>query len=285
MKEVVKILVGVFVVLLILLLGAILTLPMTIGPLVKSAAATFGPKALGVDVSIGDVKLQPLAGQLTISDIKIGNPKGYSSKDAFAVKTIEIKLKTGSLIKGDVIEIKKILIDAPEISYETKDGLSNFDTMLARAKAAEKSEDAKDPKESSGKKSKKKVIIDEFILTGSKVSYASALTFNKPITLPLPPVKVTDIGKESGGASMIEALNQVFGSIVGGLKEMITQLATGSADALKGAGKAATDALGNVAKSGTEAVGALGKGASEAAGAAEDAVKDTGKKLKGLFGK
>ncbi|MDD2598019.1 MAG: AsmA family protein [Kiritimatiellae bacterium] len=296
MKKIVKILVGIFVVLLVVLLGAVLTLPLTIAPLVKGAAATFGPKVLGVDVSIGDVKLRPIAGQLTISDIKIGNPKGYSAKDAFAVKTIDINLKTVSLVKGDVIQIKKILIDAPEISYETKDGRSNFDTMLAKAQSAEKSEDEKTAKDSPDKKATKKVIIDEFVLTGSKVSYASSLTFNKPITLPLPPVKINDIGKASGGASMIEALNQVFGSIVGGLRDAITKLATGSTDAIKGVSKAATDALGNVAKGGSEAVGdiskkasdaagSLGKGASDAAGAAGEAVKDTSKKLKGLFGK
>lgn len=274
MKKVFKIIVGIIVVLLVVLLGAILTLPLTIGPVVKKAAATFGPQALGVSVSIGDVKLRPIAGQLLISDIKIGNPEGYSAKDAFVVKTIDINLKTASLLKGDVIEIKKILIDAPEISYETKDGLSNFDTMLARAKTAEKSEETKADKDSPAQKSKKKVIIDEFVLTGSKVSYASSLTFNKPITLPLPPVRINDIGKESGGASMIEALNQVFGSIVGGLKDAITKLATGSADAIKDVGKGAVDAAGS-----------LGKGAADAAGAAGDAVKDTGKKLKGLFGK
>lgn len=295
MKKVFKIFVGIIVVLLVVLLGVILTLPMTIAPLVKSAAATFGPKTLGVSVAIGDVKLRPIAGQLTISDIKIGNPEGYSSKDSFAVKTININLKTASLIKGDVIEIKQILIDAPEISYETKDGRSNFDTMLAKAKSAEKSEDKK-PTDSPDKKAKKKVIIDEFILTGSRVSYSSSLTFNKPITLPLPPVKINDIGKASGGASMIEALNQVIGSIIGGLKDAITKLATGSMDALKDVSKTATDALSNVAKGGSEAVGdiskkatdaagSLGKGASDAADAAGDAVKETSKKLKGLFGK
>ncbi|MFA7172627.1 MAG: AsmA family protein [Kiritimatiellia bacterium] len=296
MKKLVKIIVGIIVVLLVVLLGAILTLPLTIAPLVKSAAATFGPKVLGVDVSIGDVKLRPIAGQLTISGIKIGNPAGYSSKDAFAAKTIDINLKTISLIKGDVVEIKKILIDAPELSYETKDGRSNFDAMLAKAQSAEKSESSKPPKDSPDKKAKKKVIIDEFILTGSKVSYASSLTFNKPITLPLPPVKLHDIGKASGGATVIEALNQVFESIVGALKEAMTKLATGSLDALKGVRKAATNALGNVAQGGSGAVGdiskkaaeaadSLGKGASDAAEAAEEAVKDASKMLKGLFGK
>jgi len=300
MKKAFKIIIGIVVVLLILVLGAVLSLPVTIGPLVKSAAAAGGPKVLGVEVSIGDVKLRPIAGQLIISDLKIGNPEGYSPKNAFAVKTVDIDLKTMSILKGDVIEIEKILIEAPEISFETKNGVSNFDTMLAKAQTAEKTEESKATMDTPDTKPKKKVIIEEFILNGSKVSYASAITFGKPITIPLPPVTIHDIGKDSGGASMIEAVNQVIASILGGLKEAITQLATGSMDALKGVSKGATDALGSVTKGGAEAVGDVTKGAADAAesvtkgaadavgGAAdvaEDAVKGASKKLKGLFGK
>lgn len=299
MKKAVKIIIGIIVVLIILLLGAILSLPVTIGPLVKSAAAAGGPKVLGVDVSIGDVKLRPIAGELIISDLKIGNPEGYSAKDAFSVKTVDIDLRTGSILKGDVIQIEKILIEAPEISYETKDGVSNFDTMMAKAQSAEKTEKSA-PKDGADKKPAKKVIIDEFVLNGSKVSYTSKITFGKPVTIPLPPVSVHDIGKDSGGASMIEALNQVISSVVGGLKDAITKLATGSVDALKGVSKGATDALGSVTKGGADAVGNVTKGATEAAGnltkgatdaasgaadAAGDAVKGASKKLKGLFGK
>ncbi len=266
MKKLIKIIVGIVVVLVILLLGAILTLPLTIGPLVKSAAAAGGPKVLGVDVSIGDVKLKPIAGQLIISDLVVGNPEGYSSKDAFAVKTVDIDLKTMSILKGDVIEIEKILIEAPEISFETKNGKSNFDTMMAKAQSAEKAEESEDPKDTPDAKPTKKVVIDEFILNGSKVSYASKITFGKPITIPLPPLTLHDIGKASGGATMIEALNQVISGIVGGLKDAITELATGSMDVLKGVSKGGTEALDNVTKGGTKALGNLIKGGTDVLG-------------------
>jgi len=318
MKKAIKIIVGIVVVLLVLLLGVIISLPLTIGPLVKSAAAAGGPKVLGVTVSVGDVKLKPIAGQLIISDLVVGNPKGYSDKPAFAVKTVDVNLKTLTILKGNVIQIEKILIDSPKISYETKDGVSNFDAMLAKAQTAEKTEEPKDSKDTPDAKAKKKVVIDEFILKSSKVSYASKITFGKSITLPLPSVTLHDIGKASGGASMIEALNQVIASIVGGLKDAITGLATGSVDALKDVSKGAADALGNatkgvtgaagdISKKAADTAGDLTKGAADAAGAAADvagdltkgatdaagdaadaagdAVKGASKKLKGLFGK
>jgi hypothetical protein len=55
MKKLGKILLGVVVVVVVLLLAVVLTLPMTIGPIVKTAASVGGPKALGVPVSVGDV--------------------------------------------------------------------------------------------------------------------------------------------------------------------------------------------------------------------------------------
>lgn len=289
MKKFIKNIVGIIVVLLVLLIGLIVSLPVTIGPIVRKGAATAAPRVLGVEMSIGDVKLKPLAGQLMISDLKIGNPEGYSDKDAFAVKTVDINLKTATLFKGDTIHITKILIEDPAISYETVGNVSNFDKMMAKAQSAEKKEESEKPRADARKKPKKKVIIDEFVLNGSKVSYASKITFGKPITLPLPPVSVRDIGKESGGASMVEAVSQVITRVVGGLKDAITKLATGSAGALKDIGKGATDAVGDVSKGATDAAEKVTKDAADAVGgaakAAEDKVKDASKKLKGIFGK
>ena len=298
MKKVIKIVVGIIVVLLILLIGFIVSLPVTIAPVVKKAAAAGGPKALGVNVSVGDVKLRPIAGQLLISDFKVGNPEGYTAdKDSFAVKTIDIDLETKTLIKGDTIVIEKILIDAPEIFYEVKDGKSNFDTMLAKAQKAEKEQKEK---KDSGDKPKKKVVINEFVLKSSKVAYSSKMTFGKPITIPLPTVKVNDIGKGSGGVSGVEALGQIVPEIINGLKDAVTgaasSLGSGVTDAVKiggdtakeateSASKAVEDAAGSAGKALEGVTGSAGDAAKDAADSASKAAKDAGKKLKGLFGK
>ena len=278
MKKAIKIIVGIVVVFLILLVGFIVSLAVTIGPLVKSAAAKGGPHALGVNMSVGDVKLRPLAGKLTITDVKIGNPEGYSEKDSFAVKTVDVALKTKSLFQGDTIYIEKILIEAPAILYETKDGTSNFEKMLEKAKRAETEDKEKDdPKDADGKP-KKKVIIEEFVLQDSKVAYSSKVTFGKPITVPLPTIKVNDIGKNSGGVTGVEALGRIFPEIVGGLKDAVAGAVTAVGGTAVDAAKQGTDAAKAVAEDAT-------KTAKDAAGAATDAAKDAAGKLKGLFGK
>ena len=288
MKKIAKIVVGIIVVLVILLLGLILTLPMTIGPLVKSAAAAGGPKVLGVDVNVGDVKLKPLGGQLTITDLQVGNPEGYTDKDSFSVKSVDVALQTKSLLSGDTIYIDKIMIDSPAILYEVQNGKSNFDAIMEKAQAAEKAEE-EESKKSGEKKPGKKVVIKEFVLKGSQVSYSSKLTLNKPITIPLPSVKVNGIGEKGGGATAVEAVGEIISATVGGLKDAVTGAVSATAgvgaDALKQGG----DAVKNVTAGAGDAAKDVAAGAEDAvkdaAAGAEKAAKEAAGKLKGLFGK
>jgi hypothetical protein len=286
MKKLGKILMWAVIAVVVLLVVAVLTLPMTIGPIVKTAASVGGPKALGVPVSVGDVKLNALAGNLTVSQVKVGNPQGYSDKDAFAVDKVEVGLNMRSLL-SDTIVVRKIQIDAPAISFESKDGKSNFDAIMANAKKASEEEKKQTDKK---KKPGKKVVIEEFSLNSAKVSFASGMTLGKALTIPLPSVTVRDIGKASGGASAVEALTEVINGIVGGLTQAVTGAAGAAGDLLKGASgaaseaaKGATDALKGVTGGATDAAADAVKSAEDAAKGAADAAKDAAKSLKKLF--
>lgn len=288
MKKLGKFIIGIIVVLVVLALVLVLTLPLTIGPIVKQAAAVGGPKALGVPVAVGDVKFNPLAGRLAINQVKIGNPEGYSEKDAFAVDNIEVVLNINSLF-SDTIVIKKVQIDAPAISYEVKNKLSNFDAMMANVKKAaeeSKQEQEKTPGDKDKGKESKRVVIEEFSLNQAKIAYASGLTLGKSVTVPLPSVTVKDIGKsdsdaKSGGATPAEAATAILNGVMGGITKALTNIAGGAGDLLKGAGGAVSEggeAAGKLIKglgsSANEAVGDATSAAKDAAGTAKDAVKD-----------
>jgi len=251
MKKVAKILIGIVVAIVALLVVAIVTLPLTIAPIVKTAASVGGPKVLGVQVSVGDVKLSPLAGTLVVSKLVVGNPKGYSEKPSFAVDKVDVELNIRSLL-SDTIIVKKIQVDAPAISYETKDGTANFDAILANAKKSESEEKAKKAETKDEKKAGKKVVIELFALNGAKLSYASAITFGKSITLPLPSLTLKDIGKESGGTSPVEAVTEIVNKIVSSVGEAVSSVANKTGDLLKdaasGTTNAAKDAVGSLKK-------------------------------------
>jgi hypothetical protein len=291
MKKLGKILMWLVIAVVVLLLVAVLTLPMTIGPIVKTAASVGGPKALGVPVSVGDVKLNALAGNLTVLQVKVGNPQGYSDRDAFAVDKVEVGLNMRSLL-SDTIVVRKIQIDAPAISFESKDGKSNFDTMMANTKKASEEEKQKTEKE---KKPGKKVVIEEFSLNSAKVSYASGATLGKAITLPLPSVVIRDIGKKSGGATVTDALTEVINGVLGGLSQAVTGITGAASDLIKGVGgaadgllkgagdaaKGATDALKGATDGAANAIKGVTSGASDAASGAAKGVTDALKNLTG----
>ncbi len=275
MKKPLKIVLGVVVALVVLLLGVLLTLPLTINPIVKTAASVGGPKVLGVSVNVGDVKLSPLAGRLTISKLSVGNPAGFSDRPSFAVDKVDVGLNIRSLL-GDTIVVRKIVIDAPAISYESKDGQSNFDVILANAKNSEREEKAKKPKE---KKEAKKTVIEEFQLNAAKVSYTSAITFGKPLTLPLPSVALNDIGKSSGGVTAVEAVTEIVNAVTTGLTGAVKELAGKSGEALSGLLKTGKEATSGV----SGALNSVTSGGTETVKDAEKAVKDTADSLKKLF--
>jgi hypothetical protein len=271
MKKLVKILAGLAVGLVAVLLVVVLTLPLTINPIVKTAASVGGPKVLGVPVSIGNVSLSPLSGRLTITKLSVGNPKGFSDKPSFAVDQVDVGLNLRSLL-SDTIIVKKIRVDAPAISYESKDGQSNFDTLLSSAKKSESEEKAKAPADKKDKKAGKKVVIEEFSLNGAKVSYSSVVTFGKPVTVPLPTITLRDIGKSSDGVSPVEAVTEVVNAIVSGLSKAVMELASQTSDAVKG-----------ILKSGSSTLGDAASGTTNVLKDAGQAVEDAAKSLKKLF--
>ncbi len=284
MKKAVKILVGLLVVLVVLVLVVVLTLPLTINPLVKTAASSLGPKVLGAPVSVEKVSLNPFAGRLVIARLVVGNPPGYSDKPAFAVDTVDVDLKMTSLL-GDVIVVEKIQVDAPAISYETKEGAANFDVIQANAKKSSEADTNQLPAEakSAEKKPGKKVIIDLFELNGAKVSYASGLTLGQSVTLPLPAITLRDIGKDSGGASFVEAIGKVLDAIVGGLGQAVAAAAGQAGDLLKGAAGTASDAAQGAADTASDAAQSVGAAAGEAAKGVSDAASDAADTVKNLF--
>lgn len=291
MKKLVKWILGAVVVLVVLVLVVILTLPLTINPLVKTAASTMGPKVLGVPVAVGKVALQPLAGRLIISQLSIGNPKGYSDKPMFAVDKVELGLDTFSLM-SDVIVVRKIQVDAPAISYEIKDGVANFDAIQANAKKYADANTNQPPadaasaeKQPAEKKPGKKVVIDLFALNDARVAYSSAMTLGKSVTLPLPSVTARDIGKDSGGASFADATTKIIDAVVGGLGQAVSAAAGQSAEALKGAGNAATDAAKGAANTASDAAKSVTGVAGGAAKGASEAASEAAGKVKGLFKK
>jgi uncharacterized protein involved in outer membrane biogenesis len=230
-----------------------------LGPMIKNAVNTHGPKITKTDVRLGDVGVSIFSAEAKLKDFYLGNPKGFKSPQAMNVKAIYVDVDEKSLT-GDAIIIDKIEVVAPEITYEKIRGTDNFKTILNNVKS---SVGAGEPsKKGSGEEGEgRKIIIRNFIVRDGKVNLAMAMLGGKSLSASLPDIHLRDIGKKKGGASPAEAFKEVFAE----LHEKITS-------------PSVNDTLNKGLK-------ALGIGVKEVGEGAKKGVETVTDKVKGLLGK
>lgn len=281
----IKLIVKILVCLVILAVAIVLTLPLWIGPVAKTATNTIAPKITKTHVHLGDFGLNFYTGNFHMGDFQLENPAGYSQREAATLGQIEVQLDPLS-VASDVIHIRLIRIKDVFASYVSKDGVNNIDQILENAgvkggEEAAKPEEKPAEKKSADEKPAKKVIIDRFELSGVMVQLG-------PIPLPVPPLTLNDIGKKSGGATLEEAWNQISAAVlksVGVVGEQLQALGGLAGEGAKQAAEAATKAVGQATDVANKAVSGAGKavsGATDAvSGAASAVTEGTGKVLGG----
>ena len=162
---------------------------------------------------------------------------------------MRVDVAVGSLFSSTV-HVREIAIEGPFVGYFSANGTNNFAAILANVEAkmgpSEKTPTGAEGKEGAGKK----VIIDRFRLAGTRVNLGM-------LPLAIPTIELTDIGKDTGGATFKEVCDAVWAN----LAKFVTGVGNIASELLKGTGKAAT---GLVQGAGETATG-LVQGAGETA--------------------
>jgi hypothetical protein len=83
-----------------------------------------GTSSLGAQVKVGHVKTNIKDGSLTISSVTVANPPGFKNPNAFSLNGIEAAVDYSNL------EIRRVVIDNPEIVIEELGGETNFSKMM-----------------------------------------------------------------------------------------------------------------------------------------------------------
>ncbi|MDT8428913.1 MAG: hypothetical protein RQ757_09120 [Pseudomonadales bacterium] len=172
---------------------------------VKSSIEYVGPQVLGTEVTVDAVSLSPLSGSGSIDGLLVGNPEGFSAPYIFELGNVSLALAVGSVF-SDVVEITSITIDSPVITYETQLRTDNVRTLMAQLSSA----DASAPAESDQAAAATQVVIRDLQIINPRVNLvAGGLT----APVPLPDIRLQNIGEESDSVSLEEALRQVLAAI------------------------------------------------------------------------
>ena len=228
----------------------------------------------GVDISFADLK----AG---LRGLTVANPSGFKTDRAVSLGEVSVKL--GKDWSPNLIVVEEVMVRAPEITYEIGSGGSNiaaiqknvedFMKVMGGGEASEGSAAPSSGSEDSGPK----LVINHLYIKGGKVNVSASLMQGKTITTPLPEIHLTDIGKDSGGATPAEIVNEVIAAI--------TNASGSAAGSLDLSQLGLSDISGAAADMGKKVLEGVGGGASGATDAAKGAVEGATGALKGLFGK
>ncbi len=132
--------------------------------MIASNIETRASASLGTQVTVGTVKTDIKGGSLTISNITIANPPGFKNKNAFSLNDIEAAIDYSNY------DIKRVVIDKPEIVIEELGGETNFSRMLA---GIEKQDSEPEPDPAADGKEEPIIVIHHFRMNDSRASFES----------------------------------------------------------------------------------------------------------------
>ncbi|MBL9199810.1 MAG: hypothetical protein JNL39_04845 [Opitutaceae bacterium] len=222
----------------LLVVGAIVYVSMNLGDIVTAGVNKYGPQLTQTKLTLASAKISPLSGEGTLTNLVIGNPKGWSENDLASLGKIHVNIVPSSL-RGDHIVINEVVIEAPVFNYETKIVSSNVADLLKNIEQAvgptKPAGDNKVPAPATGTPTK--FAVKKFRLLDGKVRVGVGPAAT---TVALPAIEIDELGTQEGGVTAAQAASIVMKQVVG----KIVGATTGAAsDLLKTGGAASAEGI------------------------------------------
>jgi len=173
--------------------------------ILKGGIETAGSSVLKTEVTVDSVGVSPLSGSGGIQNLRIGNPEGFNEPYAMQLGGLDVGIEVGSVF-SDVIVIDHIVIEQPQITYETRIRTDNIRTLLDNIGGGTGSQGAETEQAGPAKR----VIIRDFQMRGTQVSVVSSLGSAE---VDLPDLHLQNIGEESAAVTVAEAGRQILGAL------------------------------------------------------------------------
>ncbi len=180
---------------------------LTINTLVHKGIETIGSGITQTDLKVDSVRILLLAGHADMSGLLIGNPTGYSTPYALSCAKIVIDFEPKSVF-SDVVIIKQILIEEPEVMYEGSLRGSNIQAIRRNIESF--SPAGEGGNEAAQKGAGKRVVIERLRIGDGQIHIGAAPLEGSAATIQLPEIEMRDIGRDTNGASLSDAASVVF---------------------------------------------------------------------------
>ena len=212
-KRIFAILIALAALLLVVVLAGFLFL----GSIVKAGVEKGGPFITKVPVTLNGATISVLNGSGQLKGFSMGNPEGFKAPQSVGVGSIAVKLEPGSLLSDKMI-VRSVVVEAPEITYEAAFSGSNIGKILENIQAVASS--GKTNPDQPG--SKKKLQVDEFVITNAKLNVTASVIGGKAVSLVLPEIRLTQLGQGPDGITAADLSAKAFKEVVEAAAKAVT---------------------------------------------------------------
>lgn len=181
----------------------------SLGSIVKGGVNHWGPQMTQTKVELGGARISPFSGHGTLSDLVVGNPPGWQSATAFTLHEISIDVVPSSLVSDHVV-VKSLVIDQPEITYETKITTSNLQELVKAIQQSGGSSGNEGPQARTKEGKPIKIEVKSFILKNGKITVIAGANTAK---LDMPTLELQDLGTREGGLTPAQLTTAVAKAI------------------------------------------------------------------------
>lgn len=255
MKKSKKILVAVGIAALVLIVAGLIVTAFFLDGIVKKGVETVGPQIVKVPITLDAVHIGLATGSAKVKGLVVGNPAGYKTPYAISVGVAAVGVNPFSIL-SDKIVIRSVHVESPEICFEGNPlGKNNLGEIMESVNAIAKS--GGPPATGQTTKPAQKLEVDDFLISGAKVHVTLTGMGGKELTLPLPPIHLTDLGKGTDGLTPADLTRAVLSAVTAATVKAVASSATDLGKGLESVGKSAGGAVGTNLNKITKGLGNL----------------------------
>ena len=187
-------------------LGGGIYVYMNLGNISKMIAENVASEALGVKVSIGEIDVSVKDKIVTVSDIRLRNPRGYKKPNIMTVSNVTIK--AGSL-SPELLKFNDIRVSGTDVFVEVKNQTTNLHTLRDQVAVNSAKRDAEKTEAQRGKEPIK-VIIQKFALQNTALHPSVTLLGDQDLAdVKIDPIYLSGIGVRENGVLAQDAVAQI----------------------------------------------------------------------------
>jgi uncharacterized protein involved in outer membrane biogenesis len=250
-----KIILFTFLGLVVVFVAGVLVVGLHLGDIVKAGMERVGPRITQTSLTVNSVNLALLSGSAGVNGLVLGNPEGYQAPQSISVGKASVSLSPGSIL-SDKIVIHSVEVRNVEITFEGNPlGANNLTKLMDNVDSLTPAADqaatnAPAATTSAGeKKPAKKFEVDDFVITDAEIHADITGFVHKVITVPLPDIHLTDLGKGNDGITAADLTQKILHAVTINTIQALASSATGlGKSAVQSAGKAAGEGVDQVKK-------------------------------------